>query len=101
MILENCERSITSNSLKFKFYQAYMYYGMQELMVSYLFIYLFKARLDKVAEAGLPIWITELSVASDDDTLKGTCRNTTDSYIAQPSGKHVHESIHPLNPTFI
>ena len=30
-----------------------------------------QAKLDKVAEAGLPIWITELSIGEKDEHLKG------------------------------
>ena len=30
-----------------------------------------QARLDKVAEAGLPIWITELTLSEKDENLKG------------------------------
>ena len=35
------------------------------------FGYCLQARLDKVAEAGLPIWITELTLSEKDENLKG------------------------------
>ena len=36
-----------------------------------IFINRLQARLDKVAEAGLPIWITELTLSEKDENLKG------------------------------